>query len=357
MPILKPDDQRVTVAEPSAETASPFHSIFALASGCDNCDKVRRRTLAYQGTCFLLSDLNYAASREYIFATAAYNLLCTNCGHWRWVQIYSDLSEHQFLTKGKITRKNENGWLIVPDWYKYNAKDSKTNSNLDKFRHDYGIIAAKKSRCECPLVYWADENLLGVATQCQKEEDDVRMCGYPMYTYYGGRQETAEKCKYWVDEPRRAEFAEHDNQLHHFVDSSGGQGGSPVFLLPKEGEAETASATGYVVGIHVGGGMIHNSAVKLRDEYGRDTKPMKDLRNWAKDPSPWLPADNVEEYDEESGKGLSGVTDCLFQVKRFSVFQPQHTHPLFLLVKGSGTIFLYSSIVLYYFYLGIPNRP
>ncbi|XP_065197822.1 uncharacterized protein LOC135829344 [Sycon ciliatum] len=281
-------DERVTVDEPPAETSSPFHSIFALEGGCDNCDEVYAPLI--QGTCFLLSDLNYAASKEYIFATAAHNLFCSDCGHWRWVQIYSDLSEEQFLTKGEISRKNENGWLIVPDWYKDNAKDAKEKSKPDRFRHDYGIIAAKKSRCKFPLAYWADENLLGVANQCQKKEDDVRMCGYPIHTYYGGNKETAEKRKYWVDKPRRAEFAEHDHHLRHFVDSSEGQSGSPVFRLPKEGEG----ATGYVVGIHVSGSEKHNSAVKLRDECGRDTTPMADLRNWVKDPSPWLPAYNVE---------------------------------------------------------------
>ncbi|XP_065197942.1 uncharacterized protein LOC135829468 isoform X2 [Sycon ciliatum] len=291
---LKPgEDERVTVNEPPAETSSPFHSIFALEVGCDNCDKGQPLPLAYQGTCFLLSDLN-CRKEEYIFATAAHNLFCDDCGEWLWVQIYSDLSQEQFLTMGKISRKNKNGWLIVADWYKENAKDAKKKSNPDLFRHDYGIITAKKSRCKCPLAYWADKNLLGVATQCQKNEDDVRMCGYPMDTYYGGKEERAEKRKYWVDKPRPATFAEHSHQLHHFVDSSPGQSGSPVFLLPKEGEAETASATGYVVGIHVKGADERNSAVKLRDEHGRDTKPMEDLRNWAKDPSPWLPAKNVE---------------------------------------------------------------
>ncbi|XP_065197939.1 uncharacterized protein LOC135829467 [Sycon ciliatum] len=300
---LKPgEDERVTVNEPPAEMSSPFHSIFALEVGCDNCDK--DRTLAYQGTCFLLSDLNCATSKEYIFATAAHNLLCNDCGDWLWVQIYSDLSQNQFLTMGKISRKNKNGWLIVPDWYKDNAKDAKKNSNPDQFRHDYGIIAAKRSRCKCPLAYWADENLLGVANQCQKKEDDVRMCGYPTHTFYGGKEETAEKRKYWVDKPRPAAFAEHGHQLHHFVDSSGGQSGSPVFLLPKEGETETASATGYVVGIHVKGADERNSAVKLRDEHGRDTKPMEDLRNWAKDPSPWLPASNVEVAEKSAKRGV-----------------------------------------------------
>ncbi|XP_065198084.1 uncharacterized protein LOC135829614 isoform X1 [Sycon ciliatum] len=302
---LKPGkDERVTVNEPPAETSSPFHSIFALEVGCDNCNK--DRTLAYQGTCFLLSDLN-CRKEEYIFATAAHNLFCTVCGHWLWVQIYSDLSKDQFLTKGKISRKNENGWLIVPDWYKKNAKDAEKNSNPDPFRHDYGIIAAKKGRCKCPLTYWVDENLLGVATKCQEEEDDVRMCGYPVdvYTYRDGKEEsqTAEKRKYWVDKPRRAEFAEHGHQLHHFVDSSGGQSGSPVFLLPQEGEAATAR-TGYVVGIHVKGGDKHNLAVKLRDERGSDTTPMEDLRKWAKDPSEWLPADNVEVAEKSVKRGV-----------------------------------------------------
>eukprot|EP00117_Sycon_ciliatum_P029806 scpid26137/ scgid23643/ len=290
---LKPgQDERVTVVESSAETPSPFHSIFALEMGCDNCNKDLTVAEAFQGTCFLLSDLNRAASKEYIFATAAHNLLCNDCGHWLWVQIYSDLSQAQFLTMGKISRKNKNGWLIVPDWYKDNAKDAKKN-DPDPFRHDYGIIAADKRRCKCPLTYWADEHLLGVANQCQKKEDDVRMCGYPMDTYYGGKEERAEKRKYWVDKPRPATFAEHSHQLHHFVDSSGGQSGSPVFLLPKEGEAETASATGYVVGIHIGGGNEHNYAVKIRDEDGHDTKPMADLREWAKNPSASLPEENV----------------------------------------------------------------
>ncbi|XP_065197946.1 uncharacterized protein LOC135829470 [Sycon ciliatum] len=288
---LKPgEDERVTVAEPSAETASPFHSILALEVGCGRCDKAQPLPQVYQGTCFLLRDLNCAANKEYIiFATAAHNLVCNDCGDWLWVRIYKDLSAPP-LTRGKISRKNDYGGLIVPTWYENNAKDPEKTNEL--FLHDYGIIAVKTSE-ECPLVRWADKKLLGVATQCKKTEDDVRMCGYPSHTYYGDKEETAKKCKYWVDKPRPAAFAEHDHQLHHLVDSTPGQSGSPVFLLPKEGEAETASATGYVVGIHVAGGTKHNYAVKMRDEHGHDTKPMADLREWAKNPSAFLPEESV----------------------------------------------------------------
>ncbi|XP_065197950.1 uncharacterized protein LOC135829472 isoform X2 [Sycon ciliatum] len=284
-------DERVIVTEPSAETPSPFHSIFALKCGCVRCDKktqvgIREDCL---GTCFLLSDLNSASKDYIIFATAAHNLVCCDCGEWCWVQIYTDLSEEKFLTNGKISRKNENGCLIVPDWYKENA----TKKHEHRHLHDYGIIAVKTSKV-CPLVKWADKKLLGVATQCKKKEDDVRMCGYPLHTYYDGKKikKPAEKCKYWVDEPRRAEFG-HDQLLHHFVDSSPGQSGSPVFLLPKEDEAETTCATGYVVGIHVKGGHEHNSAVMLRDERERDTKPMVDLREWANNPPAFLPEESV----------------------------------------------------------------
>ncbi|XP_065197785.1 uncharacterized protein LOC135829310 [Sycon ciliatum] len=280
------EDERVTVAEPSAETASPFHSIFALEVGCGDCDKATGDS--YQGTCFLLSDLNSAATKDYIiFATAAHNLVCNRCGDWLWVRIYKDLSAPP-LTSEEISRKNDYGGLIVPTWYKNNAKDpEKTN---EKYLHDYGIIAVKTSKV-CPLVKWADK-LLGVATQCKKEEG-VRMCGYPTYTLYGGIEKPAKKCKYWVKEDRLATFAEHDHHLHHFVDSTGGQSGSPVFLLPKGGEAETASATGYVVGIHIAGSKEHNYAVKIRDEHGHDTKPMADLREWAKNPSAFLPEESV----------------------------------------------------------------
>ncbi|XP_065197948.1 uncharacterized protein LOC135829471 [Sycon ciliatum] len=277
-------DERVTVAEPSAETASPFHSIFALAVGCGHCDKATGKS--YQGTCFLLSDLNSAATKDYIiFATAAHNLVCNDCGDWLWVRIYKDLSAPP-LTSEKISRKNDHGGLIVPNWYKEHATE-KTN---ELFLHDYGIIAVKTSKVS-PLVKWADKKL-GVAPQCKKEEG-VRMCGYPVYTCYGGIEETAKDCKYWVKEDRLATFANHDHQLHYFVDATGGQSGSPVFRLPKEDEAETASATGYVVGIHVGGGKKHNTAVKLRDERKCDTTPMADLRKWANDPSKFLPEENV----------------------------------------------------------------
>eukprot|EP00117_Sycon_ciliatum_P018493 scpid112039/ scgid17078/ len=67
------EDEGVTVAEPSAETASP---LFARVVGCGDCDKATGKS--YEGTCFLLSDLNGSgATKDYIFcATAAHNVYC-----------------------------------------------------------------------------------------------------------------------------------------------------------------------------------------------------------------------------------------------------------------------------------------
>lgn len=277
-------DERVVANWPDTKS-SPFDSIFALESGCDNCGDI------HQGTCFILNELNNDEKKScqdyYLFVTAGHNIFCGTCLSYSWVRIYENLEEETYLldtdeSEGKISRYNKNGWLKVPDSF-----ENKERKELTDWGQNYGIIAAKKSKCERPVKPWNGSLMLAVMPSCTGETLKVHLSGFPQDVVHGGVQQIARPYQYWVKEAREAHQSTGKNLLEHFVDTSSGQSGSPLFVLP-ENTTETQSAhPAYVVGIHVGcikGKDSSNLAVRLKEKSGDNTKPMKELEYWAENP-------------------------------------------------------------------------
>eukprot|EP00117_Sycon_ciliatum_P006962 scpid79861/ scgid10267/ len=297
------------------DSTNPVHqrmgkSIFHLRIECEKCGK------GGYGTCFLLQDLSKDCDEDYVyFATAAHNLYCvfipeeeqnpnceTGCNQYRVLKIIERWNLKQvgvdqtsvYLTD-TIGKNSKAGWLKVSNKYEKSAKsvqvqvkvrkaDAATHqAKLDRYTYDFGVIAARK-------VDLLDNNpslLPGIDQQVpvfwgNLEPDDVSayLCGYPGRVGDHKKDELpprAKKRKYWVPSASRVVVLA-PNLLKHYVHSSGGQSGAPLYKLTPSVAGEAPC----VLGIHVGGDPKsnprdrHNLAVKLC----ANSVALRTIRGW-----------------------------------------------------------------------------
>eukprot|EP00117_Sycon_ciliatum_P018736 scpid75224/ scgid17206/ len=294
------------------DSTNPVHqrmgkSIFHLRIECEKCGK------GGYGTCFLLQDLSKDCDEDYVyFATAAHNLYCvsfrkkeknpnceTGCNQYCFVKIIERWSPDEktpvYLVTDNIGKNSKAGWLKVSNKYEKSAKsvqvqvkvrkaDAATHqAKLDRYTYDFGVIAARK-------VDLLDNNpslLPGIDQQVpvfwgNLEPDDVSayLCGYPGRVGDHKKDELpprAKKRKYWVPSASRVVVLA-PNLLKHYVHSSGGQSGAPLYKLTPSVAGEAPC----VLGIHVGGDPKsnprdrHNLAVKLC----ANSVALRTIRGW-----------------------------------------------------------------------------
>eukprot|EP00117_Sycon_ciliatum_P014605 scpid22457/ scgid5846/ len=298
------------------ESTDPVHvrmgkSIFHLRIDCEKCG------IGGYGSCFLLQDLSKDGDGDcdgdYVyFATAAHNLYCvsfrkkeknpnceTGCNQYCFVKIIERWSPDEktpvYLVTDNIGKNSKAGWLKVSNKYEKSAKsvqvqvkvrkaDAATHqAKLDRYTYDFGVIAARK-------VDLLDNNpslLPGIDQQVpvfwgNLEPDDVSayLCGYPGRVGDHKKDELpprAKKRKYWVPSASRVVVLA-PNLLKHYVHSSGGQSGAPLYKLTPSVAGEAPC----VLGIHVGGDPKsnprdrHNLAVKLC----ANSVALRTIRGW-----------------------------------------------------------------------------
>ncbi|XP_065190729.1 uncharacterized protein LOC135821659 [Sycon ciliatum] len=279
--LIESTDHRKIANEPPVDSPhhAPYHATFNIRCGCAKCGESGR------GTAFLLHDLNRLSGEYYYLATAAHNLYCYNCGDYRWVQIIEKWQETSegpspvFLSK-RITKKNADGWLKVPEWYEKNAKQS---AKADRFPHDYGIVAAsRETTMSAPFTTLS--KVLKAAPNATEKKKNSFLLGFPGRIYANGAWGPAKKCKYWVEAPGSVEGF-NDALVKHYIDSSTGQSGCVLYTLDEAGKKASA------LGIHVGGNDAekYNVAVKLCS----GSSAMAELKGWASNP----PHGDEEEFD------------------------------------------------------------
>eukprot|EP00117_Sycon_ciliatum_P036632 scpid78035/ scgid0578/ len=299
------------------DSTNPVHqrmgkSIFHLRIECEKCGK------GGYGTCFLLQDLSKDCDEDYVyFATAAHNLYCvftpeknpnceTGCNQYCFVKIIERWSPDEktpvYLVTDNIGKNSKAGWLKVSNKYEKSAKSVQVQAEaaahaaahaaalaaahqatLDRYTYDFGVIAARK-------VDLLDNNpslLPGIDQQVpvfwgNLEPDDVSayLCGYPGRVGDHKKDELpprAKKRKYWVPSASRVVVLA-PNLLKHYVHSSGGQSGAPLYKLTPSVAGEAPC----VLGIHVGGDPKsnprdrHNLAVKLC----ANSVALRTIRGW-----------------------------------------------------------------------------
>eukprot|EP00117_Sycon_ciliatum_P039410 scpid78469/ scgid6158/ len=306
--LIESTDHRKIANEPPVDSPhhAPYHATFNIKMGCVECAQ------SGHGTAFLLYDLNRLSGEYYYLATAAHNLYCYNCGDYRWVQIiekWQETSESTgtgtetqtttpvFLSK-RITKKNADGWLKVPEWYEKNAKQS---AKADRFPHDYGIVAAsRETTMSAPFTTLS--KVLKAAPNATEKKKNSFLLGFPGRIYANGAWVRAKKCKYWVETPGSVEGF-NDALFKHYIDSSRGQSGCVLYTLDEAGKKASA------LGIHVGGNDAekYNVAVKLCS----GSSAMAELKGWALNPPPMGQGDEEEfdldddgvEYEEKEEEG------------------------------------------------------
>eukprot|EP00117_Sycon_ciliatum_P028374 scpid22134/ scgid1442/ len=305
------------------ESTDPVHvrmgkSIFHLRIDCEKCG------IGGYGSCFLLQDLSKDGDGDcdgdYVyFATAAHNLYCvsfrkkeknpnceTGCNQYCFVKIIERWSPDEktpvYLVTDNIGKNSKAGWLKVSNKYEKSAKSVQVQAEaaahaaahaaalaaahqatLDRYTYDFGVIAARK-------VDLLDNNpslLPGIDQQVpvfwgNLEPDDVSayLCGYPGRVGDHKKDELpprAKKRKYWVPSASRVVVLA-PNLLKHYVHSSGGQSGAPLYKLTPSVAGEAPC----VLGIHVGGDPKsnprdrHNLAVKLC----ANSVALRTIRGW-----------------------------------------------------------------------------
>ncbi|XP_065190242.1 uncharacterized protein LOC135821106 [Sycon ciliatum] len=284
--LIESTDHRKIANDPPVDSPhhAPYHATFNIRCGCAKCAKMSKPNLGH-GTAFLLYDLNRLSGEYYYLATAAHNLYCYNCGDYRWVQIIEKWQETSegpspvFLSK-RITKKNADGWLKVPEWYEKNAKQS---AKADRFPHDYGIVAAsRETTMSAPFTTLS--KVLKAAPNATEKKKNSFLLGFPGRIYANGAWVRAKKCKYWVEAPGSVEGF-NDALVKHYIDSSAGQSGCVLYTLDEAGKKASA------LGIHVGGNDAekYNVAVKLCS----GSSAMAELKGWASNP----PHGDEEEFD------------------------------------------------------------
>eukprot|EP00117_Sycon_ciliatum_P018865 scpid75154/ scgid5145/ len=291
--LIESTDHRKIANEPPVDSPhhAPYHATFCIQIGCAKCPKSEKdKPKVKRGTAFLLRDLNKLSGEYYYLATAAHNLYCYNCGDYRWVQIIEKWQETSkgkspkpvFLSK-RITKKNADGWLKVPEWYEKNAKQS---AKADRFPHDYGIVAAsRETTMSAPFTTLS--KVLKAAPNATEKKKNSFLLGFPGRIYANGAWVRAKKCKYWVETPGSVEGF-NDALFKHYIDSSRGQSGCVLYTLDEAGKKASA------LGIHVGGNDAekYNVAVKLCS----GSSAMAELKGWALNPPPMGQGDE-EEFD------------------------------------------------------------
>ncbi|XP_065196914.1 uncharacterized protein LOC135828395 [Sycon ciliatum] len=324
--VFNAEDRRVRVLNPRKPPAGghPVHaSIFQVRSVC-MCG-------IGSGTCFMVEQLNKGSDPPcYYFTTAAHVIFCSDCGEYCWIQIVYEWDPKKpkpsstFLPDETfVEENNDRGWLRVPEDYKTNCGEGK--EVWDRYLYDYGIIALRKDNLEKGLKKELDElsdaMLRKPMAQLSRMEfvDQAFLCGFPVAV----KGEKVRGHMYWmpVDKAKKAEpllddigfkkrraqeratsalFAMPQRHMsdgdgdgnnkssshqdlvvkrlyRHYIDSSGGQSGSPVYSYNDEdGE--------YVVyGIHAGcwrfdgaeKSLYCNVAVRIQEVY-------KDMSEWIK---------------------------------------------------------------------------
>ncbi|XP_065196912.1 uncharacterized protein LOC135828394 [Sycon ciliatum] len=328
--VFNAEDRRVRVLNPRKSPAGghPVHaSIFQVRSACKTCKQVA------PATCFMVEQLNKGRDHPcYYFTTAAHVLCCSDCGEYCWIQIVYEWDPKKpkpsstFLPDETfVEENNDRGWLRVPEDYVKNCGEGK--GDWDRYLYDYGIIALRKDNLEQRLKDELDklsgENAMvrkPMAQQPRMESvDQAFLCGFPGEV----KKEAVRGHMYWmpVDKAKKAEpllddigfkkrsgqeretsalFAmpqRHTNDgdgdgnnksssnqdlvvkrlYRHYIDSSGGQSGSPVYSYDDEEDE-------YIVyGIHAGywrfedakSNLYCNVAVRMQEVY-------KDMSEWIK---------------------------------------------------------------------------
>ena len=299
--LIESTDHRKIANDPPVDSPhhAPYHATFNIRCGCAKCAKMSKPNLGH-GTAFLLYDLNRLSGEYYYLATAAHNLYCYNCGDYRWVQIIEKWQETSegpspvFLSK-RITKKNADGWLKVPEWYEKNAKQS---AKADRFPHDYGIVAAsRETTMSAPFTTLS--KVLKAAPNATEKKKNSFLLGFPGRIYANGAWVRAKKCKYWVEAPGSVEGF-NDALVKHYIDSSAGQSGCVLYTLDEAGKKASA------LGIHVGGNDAekYNVAVKLCS----GSSAMAELKGWASNP----PHGDEEEFDLDDDGGKSFIAFTLY---------------------------------------------
>ncbi|XP_065196911.1 uncharacterized protein LOC135828393 [Sycon ciliatum] len=327
--VFNAEDRRVRVLNPRKPPAGghPVHaSIFQVRSACKTCKQVA------PATCFMVEQLNKGAHPCYYFTTAAHVICCSDCGEYCWIQIvyewdpkFPEPSSTFLPDKTFVEENNDRGWLRVPEDYIKNC--GKGKEDWDRYLYDYGVIALRKDNLEKglknELAMLSGENAMVRKPRAQKARmesvDQAFLCGFPGEV----KKEAVRGHMYWmpVDKAKKAEplldaigfqkrrgqeretsalFAmpqRHTNDgdgdgnnksssnqelvvqrlYRHYIDSSGGQSGSPVYSYDDEEDE-------YIVyGIHAGywrfedakSNLYCNVAVRMQEVY-------KDMSEWIK---------------------------------------------------------------------------
>ena len=330
----------VDAREPFAST-DPVHqrmgkSIFHLRVDCEKCG------IGGYGTCFLLQDLSKDCDGDYVyFATAAHNLYCvsfpekeknpnceTGCNQYRFVKIIErwNLNETEVYLTDNIGKNSKAGWLKVSNKYEKSAKsvqvqvkvrkaDAATHqAKLDRFTYDFGVIAARKVDLldnNPSLLPGPDQQVPVFRGKEEPDEVSAYLCGYPgrVGNHSDGEDPPlAEKRKYWVPSANRVVVLA-PNMLKHYVHSSGGQSGAPLYKLTPSGTGEAPC----VLGIHVGGDPKsnprdrHNLAVKLRT----DSPTLRTIRGWVLSDAQYDRDDTVEPVPFGKQEVLVCMRTCM----------------------------------------------
>ena len=324
--VFNAEDRRVRVLNPRKTPAGghPVHaSIFQVRSRCVTCCKIGI------ATCFMVEQLNKGRDHPcYYFTTAAHVIFCSDCGEYRWAQIVYEWDPKDYKPSSTfppdgtvVEENNDRGWLRVPEDYIKNCG----KGEWDRYPYDYGIIALRKDNLEQRLKNELDklsgENAMvhvPMAQQPRMESvDQAFLCGFPAEV----KNEKVLGHMYWVpvDKSKKAEPLQDDisfkkrrvqeretsalfampqrhmndgdgdrtnkissNQelvvkrlYRHYIDSSAGQAGSPVYCYNDEDKE-------YVVyGIHTGRWLFSDAksnlyckvAVRIQEVY-------KDMSKW-----------------------------------------------------------------------------
>eukprot|EP00117_Sycon_ciliatum_P042479 scpid61330/ scgid30899/ len=331
--VFNAEDRRVRVLNPRKTPAGagghPVHaSIFQVRSACNfACNEVAT------GTCFMVEQLNKAKGSDppcYYFTTAAHVICCSDCGEYCWIQIVYEWDPKDSEPRSTflpdetfVEENNDRGWLRVPEDYIKNC--GKGKEDWDRYLYDYGIIALRKDNLEKglkdELAMLSGENAMVRKPRAQKARmesvDQAFLCGFPGEV----KKEEVRGHMYWmpVDKAKKAEpllddigfqkrrgqeretsalFAMPQRHMsdddgdgnnksssnqelvvqrlyRHYIDSSGGQSGSPVYSYDDEEDE-------YIVyGIHAGywrfedakSNLYCNVAVRIQEVY-------KDMSEW-----------------------------------------------------------------------------